>query len=116
MNSATHESLFEEIFDQHKSKILRFCSNYTESPEDREDLFQEVLINIWRSLPTFEGRSNITTWVYKVALRVSMRFSQKKTRKRGLSRPLDGLDISSTKDDHAMKRLEREEEIKKLRA
>ena len=43
------------------------------------DLFQEVLINLWKSMPTFEGRSNVRSWIYRVSLNVCISRSQEKT-------------------------------------
>jgi RNA polymerase sigma-70 factor (ECF subfamily) len=64
------EQAFSEILEESKHKIYRICKVYAVSPIEPQDLFQEVIIQVWKSLPTFKGNSSISTWVYKVALNV----------------------------------------------
>ena len=64
------EQTFSEILEENKHKIYRICKVYAVSPIEPQDLFQEVIIQVWKSLPTFKGNSSISTWVYKVALNV----------------------------------------------
>ena len=115
MKSETLETFFIDLLEQHKFKILRFCTIYA-NIEDREDLFQEIILNIWRSLPSFRGRSNVTTWLYKIALRVSMRFAQKSAKTRDLHRPLKGLDLTFEAEHDMAQELEKQEEFKRLRS
>lgn len=61
---------FSEILEKNKHKIYRICKIYAVSPIEPQDLFQEVVIQIWKSLPSFNGHSSISTWVYKVAINV----------------------------------------------
>ena len=63
----------EEILKTNKEKIYRICRIYAVSPFEPQDLFQEVAYQIWKSFPSFKGKSNIGTWVYRVALNVCMR-------------------------------------------
>ena len=64
---------FEEILKANKEKIYRICRIYAVSPIEPQDLFQEATYQIWKSFPSFKGKSNIGTWVYRVALNVCMR-------------------------------------------
>ena len=64
------EQPFSEILEENKDKIYRLCKVYAVSPIEPQDLFQEVVFQIWKSLPTFKGNSSLSTWVYKVALNV----------------------------------------------
>ena len=61
---------FIQILDENKDKIFRICKIYAVSPIEPQDLFQEVVIQIWNSLSTFKGKSSINTWIYKIALNV----------------------------------------------
>lgn len=45
---------------------------YCDSPEDVEDLFQEMLLQLWRAYPRFEGKSAVSTWMYRVALNTAI--------------------------------------------
>lgn len=64
---------FEQILEQNKHKIYRICKIYAVSPIEPQDLFQEVIFQIWKSLSTFKGKSDISTWIYKIALNVCYR-------------------------------------------
>ncbi|MEZ5042854.1 MAG: sigma-70 family RNA polymerase sigma factor [Saprospiraceae bacterium] len=64
---------FEGILEENKDKIYRICRIYAVSPMEPQDLFQEVVFQVWKSFSSFEGKSNISTWVYKIALNVCHR-------------------------------------------
>lgn len=71
---------FEQIIEENKSSILRICKIYAASPNEPEDLFQEVIYQVWRSLDKFQGNSSIGTWVYRIALNVCIRSKMKQSR------------------------------------
>ncbi len=71
------ELIFNQILEDNKEKIYRICRIYAVSPIEPQDLFQEVIINIWKSYPAFKGKSNISTWVYKISLNVCARSKMK---------------------------------------
>jgi len=71
------ERTFEEILDKNKHKIYRICKIYAVSPLEPQDLFQEVIFQIWKSLESFKGKSAIDTWVYKITINVCLRFKMK---------------------------------------
>jgi RNA polymerase sigma factor (sigma-70 family) len=62
------ESRFLELINQHQGIIHKICRLYRESKEDREDLFQEIVFQLWKSVSTFDNRSKFSTWMYRVAL------------------------------------------------
>lgn len=67
------EDTFEQILEDNKEKIYRICRIYAVSPLEPQDLFQEVVYQIWKSFSTFKGESGISTWIYKIALNVCYR-------------------------------------------
>ncbi len=71
---------FEQIIQDNKASILRICKIYAVSPNEPEDLFQEVIYQIWRSLDKFQGNSSIATWVYRISLNVCIRSKMKHSR------------------------------------
>lgn len=68
---------FDLILKENKQKIYRICRIYAASPIEPEDLFQEVVFQIWKSLPNFKGMSSIDTWIYRIALNVCLRSKMK---------------------------------------
>lgn len=68
---------FETLLEHNKHRIFRICSIYAVNPIEPEDLFQEVVFQLWKSLPSFKGKSSIDTWVYKITLNVCLRSKMK---------------------------------------
>ena len=62
------EHIFTETVKSHDAMIRRICLGYAANPQDLEDLYQDVLVNIWRGLRSFRSESSIRTWVYRIAL------------------------------------------------
>lgn len=67
------EESFEFIIKNYKSMMLNVCRIYSNGErEEMSDLFQEVLLNIWKGIHTFEGKSSLTTWLYRVTLNTAI--------------------------------------------
>jgi len=66
------EKEFLSMIKDNQGIIHKICRIYRDSPEDREDLFQEVIFQLWRSYPSFSGSSKSSTWLYRVALNTAM--------------------------------------------
>ena len=64
---------FNQVLEKNKHKIFRICNIYAVNPIEPQDLFQEVIFQIWKSLESFKEKSSIDTWVYKVTLNVCLR-------------------------------------------
>ena len=71
---------FLEFLNRHQSVLRRVCRIYADSPEDREDLFQETVYQLWRSYPSFRGESSTGTWMYRVALNTAISALRRKTK------------------------------------
>ena len=95
------ENLFRAWFDRYKNLIFKVVNTYAASPEDQDDLFQEILLQLWRSIPGFQGKSKETTWIYRVALNTALVWKRTESRKRRRYRReiLDIQEISSIKDN-----------------
>ena len=63
---------FVDLVYQHQGILHRVCSVYESLPEDREDLYQEILMQSWRSFASFNGQSKFSTWLYRVALNTAL--------------------------------------------
>ena len=59
------ENKYKEIISEHEDMIYRLCCSYVMDTDLRKDLFQNILIRIWKGLNSFENRSSISTWVYR---------------------------------------------------
>lgn len=69
---------FLSIVDMHQRIIHKILSVYTNHEEDRKDLMQEIMLQLWKSYPGFSGRSSFSTWMYKVALNTVLLHKRKK--------------------------------------
>src|ERR1043165_3892049 len=63
---------FSEQISNHLGILHKICRTYKKDPDDRDDLFQEIVYNAWKSYPKFEGRSKFSTWLYRVALNTAL--------------------------------------------
>ncbi len=68
MDGKRDPSLFRRWLEDHKGIVLKIARAFTASPEDRDDLFQEIALQLWRALPSFRGDSKPSTWIYKIGL------------------------------------------------
>ncbi len=71
------EEKFRKIIAENKDRLKRICRYYAPSVEDQKDIYQEILINIWRSLESFRGEASIGTWIYRIAVNTSLDFAGK---------------------------------------
>jgi RNA polymerase sigma-70 factor, ECF subfamily len=76
-NPKDKEKIFTGIYDSYKDKIYRICYGYIYEKEQVDDLFQEIMINVWNSLDRFRGESKLGTWVYKVAVNTALLYNKK---------------------------------------
>lgn len=75
--------------DTYAGAVRRLCSVYANLHADREDLFQEVFLGVWRSLPAFRGESSERTWVYRIAHNVALTWQGRHRRRQSRQTPLD---------------------------
>lgn len=68
------------MVNKHKSTIYNVCYMFSKDQDEVADLFQEVLINLWKGFSQFEGRSDVKTWIYRVSLNTCITLDRKKKR------------------------------------
>ncbi len=66
------EKEFLQIITENQGIIHKVCSIYCDLEEDRRDLFQEILVQLWKSYPSFRNESKFSTWMYRVALNTAI--------------------------------------------
>ena len=82
---------FEQLLENNKEKIYRICKIYAVPPLEPQDLFQEVIFAIWKSISTFKGNSSIDTWIYRITLNVCLRSKQKSEKKYNKTLQLESI-------------------------
>lgn len=107
MKMNTKEQRFAKLVKEHERTIYAVCHMFSRDAGDVDDLHQEILLRLWQGYDGFEGRSDIKTWIYRVALNYCINFSDK--RKRQQTRPVTERESDSFDSD-----LERRMQIKQL--
>lgn len=103
---------FGQLIDDNKNRIYRICRVYAVSPFEPEDLFQDVVCELWKSIHSFRGDSNVSTWVYRIALNVCGRAKQKhESHNRRLVR-LDNIHFENIPDTRIQPEDERFEDLR----
>ena len=89
MTEKEQKQIFEEWLNQHKALIFKIVRAYAFSVMDQDDLFQEIVIQVWHSIPAFRKESSVTTWLYRISLNTAIKWT-KKERKHYQSETIDG--------------------------
>ena len=74
------EKQFAKLIKDNQGLIIKVSRLYTNTLEDEQDLFQEIVLQLWRSYDSFKGQSKISTWMYRVALNTAITLFRKKTK------------------------------------
>ena len=69
---------FERLIRDHEGLIHKVCRMYAYTIEDRQDLFQEIVIHLWKSYKNFKGFSKFSTWMYRVAINTAITILRRK--------------------------------------
>lgn len=107
MKMNTKEQRFAKLVKEHERTIYAVCHMFSRDAGDVDDLHQEILLRLWQGYDGFKGRSDIKTWIYRVALNYCINFSDKRERQQ--TRPVTERESDSFDSD-----LERRMQIKQL--
>ncbi len=77
MNKQQANPAFLQLIEQNRGIIFKICNSYCASKNDREDLAQEIIYQLWKSGNNFDGNYKFTTWMYRIALNVAISFYRK---------------------------------------
>lgn len=81
--SVNQEITFKQWFGEHQGLLYRVVRAYGNTAEDQDDLFQEICLQLWLSIPRFEGKAKVSTWIYRVALNTALVWNRgEKTRRK----------------------------------
>jgi RNA polymerase sigma-70 factor, ECF subfamily len=72
------EHKFLELVNENRNRILRVCRVYSWNSADQDDLYQEILFQIWRGLPALKEKHFASTWLYRVAINTAISFVRKR--------------------------------------
>ena len=96
------EHTFTRLVREHKSTIYAVCYMFSKDSDEIDDLFQEILIRLWKGYDSFREESDIRTWIYRVALNTCLN-AERKRRRGGVRIPLSvDIDPFEDMDDRAL--------------
>lgn len=98
MATKSSEQQFAQLVKEQKSTIYTVCYMFSKDEDEVADLFEEVLVNLWKGFQAFQGRSNPRTWVYRVSTNTCISADRKKKRRKTI--PLT-MDINLFEDNDA---------------
>lgn len=109
------ESLFRSWLVEHQAAVLKVARAYTLTIEDCQDLVQEILLQVWLSLPRFEGRSSASTWFYRVALNTALSWHRKEQhRHRQHQQTVIGIEDVPTIEPESAEQLVQRDAVERL--
>ncbi|HWV71848.1 MAG TPA: RNA polymerase sigma factor [Pseudosphingobacterium sp.] len=76
-----NEALFKSIFDRNNRKVYHLCYGYTGDSDAANDLMQETFIKVWQNLDKFRNQSQISTWIYRIAVNTCLSYLRVEKRK-----------------------------------
>jgi RNA polymerase sigma-70 factor (ECF subfamily) len=109
-----HKSLFTTWLGEHGSSVVKVARAYTLNSEDCQDLAQEILLQVWRSLPKFQGRSSAATWFYRVALNTAMNWHRKDKPRRSKQQPLVEMQVLAPEGSQSAEQVQQQETVEQL--
>ena len=101
------EDAFIKAIQENEGLIYKVAAFYTDAREDRDDLVQEIIYNLWKSFDSFKHQASLSTWMYRIAMNVSI-FHLKKRKKKPRSLPLEPeiLNVQETEKDDTEERMQ----------
>lgn len=73
------EKEFLELVEAHQGIIYKVCKMYRDVQEDQEDLFQEIVLQLWKAFPKFRNDAKVSTWMYRIGLNTAITQFRKRT-------------------------------------
>lgn len=111
MLAGNQEELFEQWIEDHKGVLLKVVRSNAADPEDQNDLFQEIAFQVWQSIPSFQERAKVSTWIYRVALNTAMLWHRAQKKHHHMREPLYVVNEGADADEDPSQSLENQEKL-----
>ena len=113
------EQEFLKAIEKHKGILYKVSRVYFDKLEDQQDFFQEIILQLWKSLDSFEGKCEFSSWMYRVALNTAIVFFKKEKKKQDNSisiknEPIDNDDYDNEKDQQLVHFYEAVKQLNKI--
>ena len=106
MTPTNKPDLFLSIIESHKGIIYKVTNLYCKDFENRKDLVQEIILQLWKSFDYYNKQFKYSTWIYRISLNVAISFYRKENRRKEISKPLSErfpafIDLYENKESEA---------------
>ncbi len=98
MQTKEQNQIFQEFIEQHKGILFKVARTYCQDEDDRQDLIQEIMIQLWQSFNKYNENFKISTWLFRISINVAISFYRKNASRKSNSIPLN-TQISQIKED-----------------
>lgn len=97
MNSPDYHDPFLLQLEQHKGILYKIANAYCSRREDRGDLIQDMVVELWRAFPHFDGRSSFSTWMHRIGMNVAISAHRGESRRIRDTLPIEafGMDLAA---------------------
>ncbi len=90
---------FIRLVEENSGILFKVCRMYCQNVADREDLHQDMVLQLWRAYPSFKGESKVSTWIYRIALNTAiMRLRKESKKEKSLSLTEEAFRIQTETD------------------
>ncbi|WP_421798368.1 RNA polymerase sigma factor [Haliscomenobacter sp.] len=103
MSGIGNSAAFQELIEQHRGILYKVARAYCSLEEERQDLIQEMMIQIWQALPRYNAQYKSSTWIYRIALNVAISYYRKTTTQQRRQQALDAKALQGVEADSSEK-------------
>jgi len=108
------QNVFKGWLQEHTGLVYKVARAFAPNEADQPDLIQEILLQMWCSLPRFEGKAKASTWIYRVALNTALAWRRKETKHRATQTSLIDIETLPGTEEDSARRVAREEVVVRL--
>ena len=83
MTEAEQKGIFDDWLNRHKTLVFKIVRAYAFTAMNQDDLFQEIIIQVWNSIPSFRKEASVTTWLYRISLNTAIKWTRKERKHSG---------------------------------
>jgi len=95
----TKDQEFTRLIGENKGIIYKICNSYCADKDDREDLAQEIIYNLWKSFNNFNSEFKFSTWMYRIALNTAISFYRREKKYKNHDPIMEGLIVFEEKSE-----------------
>ena len=105
------EEKFRQVIGENDNRIKSVCRYYSKDQEKQKDIYQEILVNIWKGLDSFRGDAQPGTWIYKIATNTAIGFVMKEQKRLNLEVVLEEKNLKYFSEEPEVQNLQENENM-----